>query len=883
MGQAILYCFRCSTQLREAQFAQGKAYRIDAWVCCAACAPEALPSLPPDRAQALQKLIAGGDKKPAPLRDSNFRTAVASSTPRPAPAPGSSKAVLIGAAAVVVVGVVLLLVVSGKPRVEPSGTAVTAPAPKPPGPRVGPAPPAPENPRKPALLKAQQFAREHPDDLEAQLREFGDLSLLEDRTEVGVEARRMVDSLHLRQRQAVERGLAALELEIEDPLRREDYGKVLRTLEAAKSRIVGAQWTLALEKRESQVRDRIFASFETAKAKALDAHAKGNRAEVDATLALVRSWGMEKLSAELDRALAIPVDTPPPAPPPASAEARAYAVAKDQALLRASARDYAGAAAALERAGAALKEEPVRKEFADDVRDLKELDRVYQAAIAGLASSNTLQLRTVDDQSVHGRVLSIDADRVEIVVDPTRPTVFVEWSDVRESTLVPLLKAQNPDARVVARFEQVEGLARPKPPAEELKARELYYEAERQFREMGTREKSIEAYKQLKAKFKATALVRRALARIERRSESGKEYYFLPIDLAFSGTFSLTKEGRVESLAASEADQANRNWVEWEFHPLPSSTYRCWALVGGCCAEAFAIHLQATGLTETHPKTRKKAPAEPGSDLASPVKHSIRNLKTAHPKGEPQKPTRWEWIEIPLPRAAAPGTRRVRLLTDQQGFGVAAVVVSATRTRAPTDAEGAALAKARAIDAPPAWAVAKRGNPARILLDDFDQGIAGWGFHPGSEFPGAKGGQTHEPAGGRDGKGALKISGDFSGGGAYVSCGRNLPVGSDLKEVRFWLKSDSAVHIGVRIGDSSDQCHQHPITLQSTREWQEVVLPLQKLVGREHWGGANDGKWHGPAKWFHLCVSRTTFGGGKAGEVWIDDVEGVMNLPEPRD
>lgn len=39
MGQAIIYCYRCSKQLREAQFAQGKAFRLDIRGCCAECAP----------------------------------------------------------------------------------------------------------------------------------------------------------------------------------------------------------------------------------------------------------------------------------------------------------------------------------------------------------------------------------------------------------------------------------------------------------------------------------------------------------------------------------------------------------------------------------------------------------------------------------------------------------------------------------------------------------------------------------------------------------------------------------------------------------------------------------------------------------------------------
>jgi hypothetical protein len=27
-----------------------------------------------------------------------------------------------------------------------------------------------------------------------------------------------------------------------------------------------------------------------------------------------------------------------------------------------------------------------------------------------------------------------------------------------------------------------------------------------------------------------------------------------------------------------------------------------------------------------------------------------------------------------------------------------------------------------------------------------------------------------------------------------------------------------------------------------------MVLKVRDLVGGEHWGGANDGKWHGPRK-----------------------------------
>lgn len=882
MGQAILYCFRCSTQLREVQFEQGKAYRIESWVCCAACAPEAVKTLPPERAQALLRALTGQDKKPQPPSAAPPRR---ESTPRIPTAPtelprAANKAILAGAAAVVGVALVLLMVLSGKPAPEPPPeppvtTRRLPPPPVVPGiPHPPPPPPPPsDSPERQALLQARKYAQEHPDDLEGQLREYGDLTLLADKTELGAEARKAVELLTARQRVAIDRGLAVLETDIGEPLRRGDYGVVLKAIDAAERRVPGAQWKLALEKREREVREEIFKTFEGIKEKVREARAKGDAAGAEALAARVRTWGLEKMTAELTR---MKTDVEPPPEAARSAEAKAYDAQREKAWLRAAGRDFAGAAADLEKAGAALKEDAVRKEFADDLRDLKELDRLYPVAISAQASAKTLSLRTLEARSVSGRVYSIDADRVEIQVDPVKPSVFLEWVDVQVSAM---LKAQGADDRVGDLADRLDALPRPKPAPEELQARELYYDAERQFRSMATREKSIESYRQLKAKFKDTTLVKRALARIDRRSESGKDYYFIGLDLGFGGSFSLTKEGRLESIAESEPAQANRNFVEAEYFPLPNATYRCWALLGGCCAETFTCHYQATGLTELSPKTKKRGPAEPGSDLASPVKHSIRILKP-HPKNEPHRATRWEWVEVPLPKPAVPGNRKLRLLTDQQGFGVAAVIVSSTRTKPPTEAETADLAKARALDAPPAWSLVRSGAGPRLLLDDFSQGIAGWGFHPGNEFPGAKGGETHDGTVGRDGKGSLKISADFSGGGAYVSAGRQLPPGTDARELRLWVKSDTAGHIGVRIGDSSDQCHQAPVALAKTKEWQEVVLNFEKLAGREHWGGANDGKLHGPVKWFHLCVSKTTFGGAPSGELWIDDVEAVLNVDD---
>ena len=57
-----------------------------------------------------------------------------------------------------------------------------------------------------------------------------------------------------------------------------------------------------------------------------------------------------------------------------------------------------------------------------------------------------------------------------------------------------------------------------------------------------------------------------------------------------------------------------------------------------------------------------------------------------------------------------------------------------------------------------------------------------------------------------------------------------------------------------------------PVVLKGSP--QEVVVKISDAVGGEHWGGANDGKWHKSIKGFGLNVGRD----GKVGTVWIDDV-----------
>jgi hypothetical protein len=172
-----------------------------------------------------------------------------------------------------------------------------------------------------------------------------------------------------------------------------------------------------------------------------------------------------------------------------------------------------------------------------------------------------------------------------------------------------------------------------------------------------------------------------------------------------------------------------------------------------------------------------------------------------------------------------------------------------------------------------------QGNPPRILVDDFEKSTQSWNFVDGAEFPGAKGSLAHDPGAAHGGRASARLQADFNGGGAYVGMWRDLASlqGKDFKEIRLWVKAVNVTRLGVRLADGSGQVHQkNAVALASTAEWQEVVLNVRDFVGGEHWGGANDGLWHGPAKGLGLNLGKDE---AKQKTLWIDDVEVVPGAP----
>jgi hypothetical protein len=427
----------------------------------------------------------------------------------------------------------------------------------------------------------------------------------------------------------------------------------------------------------------------------------------------------------IEKPIENPVVKPPvePAAKPPSPELKAFQTRWEAAMAKASARDIDGAISDLGRAAAELADEDLRKGARADAEDLKQAGALLseaQSAFSRLSRGQAITLACRNEKGeplqVSGTVLRAAASRVEI--RSGEAAVFVEAEDVGVASLAGLLgERTEPERRALAilclleadregaerlveadvlppRWRAYAAGAAAKPPIpgpRELEARARFYTAEREFAKMETLAAAVPKYKSLAADYADTRVVRSEIHRVQKRAEAGKEYLILSNGLKGSGAFGLAPAPRTEVAWISrenvEGAQAAENFVELEFAALPELTYRCWALVGGCCAENFTFYLQTTEGLEYSPKARQKASIDPGAGLAALVKHSLSNLKKTHEehkikgaKAHPKTASRWEWIPIPLPKYSAPGAKKIRLISDQQGFGVGAVVVSATRS-----------------------------------------------------------------------------------------------------------------------------------------------------------------------------------------------------------
>jgi len=626
------------------------------------------------------------------------------------------------------------------------------PAPQPPPESARPAPsPAPrpptasESPAREALRKADEFARANPSDLKNQEARYREALKACEGSPLQAEAKARLDDVRRKLSDAFAADLAALDEQTRAACGREEFKKAADLLEQARKKYPDSAWTTAVDQKILQVTQEAWKVYTPLRDKAVDAHRRGSRDETQAAVDRVKRWGLEALITDLDKALTAPPKPPPdaptpPVPPPdvrpPSAEASAYAKAWEAAAALMALHDFGRAAHDLDDAAKAIENTALREEAASDLESFRRAGDLHREALLALSKwprGQKLRLACLDENGekteIEGTVNRADALAVELVRN--RKIAGLPLQEVLPGSMIEALKGRPggeppADPRAAVTLCLLEGdlegarnssgdppyrapekywtLARKAAEARgkgasarEAAARQLFWAAEREFRTAGTRARAIEKASSLLSEHAASPLVRRNRGLLTQRMEAGKDYFFTAGDLASSGAFTLAQYPKVDTCWTVESDvpraKAKNTFAELEFYALPETAYRCWVHAGGCCAETFTFYYQATDLST----------GEPGSDTAPVARHQILFLKKFHVQhGGAKEPARWEWVSLPLPKYSMAGIKKIRFISDQQGFSVAHTVVSSTRQNFPRDQELKDMEKALAAERPDA-------------------------------------------------------------------------------------------------------------------------------------------------------------------------------------
>jgi hypothetical protein len=721
-----------------------------------------ISTLPPEEEQHVLEQLAvkkGGEPEPASPRKNTARKKKTSTARIPIvkdrkpadPEDGGPMTVVMIAVAVIVGVIFLGVVASTLPGAPPSARVPDPPRKEVPAiveiprrePAVTKAPaerdPAgaegsrPEEAARKALEKARAYGRTNPTDLSGRISALEEAAWECRGSSLAAEARREHETLQKQRADQVATLLAPLAERARTTAAASRYGEALELLRKERSRLEGADWAAAVDQKMTQIRQHAEQAFAALRDKALQARRRGAEDEVKAVTGQVAAWGLDELSTALASSLAAQPPPERPIPP----DVRAYLSGWESAFALARARDYPAAIKELESAASALQDPTVKAESAIDLESLRALSAAYadvMQAVARWPKGQKLSLEadtggtllrvegTVARQGPGWIELKTEAESVSVDIDDLTAACLRSLlaklpgrksdADARSGALFLLLEGEAVDAtglppRMVAYGARIgEERNRPDLAAREGQARSRFEQAERQYGEAATRLESFDAFRGLLSSYGDCAFIRRKRSviaqRLEAEKEAGKDYVLGPDQIRAAGVFRLGSAPKAAVCWTSSADTPPEkdSYVEFAFFARAAIEYRCWVLVGGCCAETFAFDVQGTELG-----------ADPGTSQRIPVKNTILFLKKTHAgHGGRKEPVRFEWVSIPLPKYASGGSKTLRLLSGQQGFSVAMCVVSATRTAPPSDAQ---LKE---------W---ERAKPA-VATGSVDAGLVGW-------------------------------------------------------------------------------------------------------------------------------------------------------------
>jgi hypothetical protein len=643
MGQAIVYCTRCNAQLRSTDFDKGSAVKVDHKSYCLKCLPDGVTPPPTEK----------------PRKRSNATTSINIVPPEPAEPPKPAR-IWVAVVAIGIVVVIVAILMSSKP--EPAPATRPEPTVADPSPAPPPALPTPEREARAALVRLLKRIAEHPDDLDGQQSLLEELELKTVGTSVAAEVPLEKQRLARRREDRRRAEIGELGQQVHDSTA--DQARIL--LNAARGRHRDEAWT----------------------------------AEVDRLLASV-----EPPPPAVAKAPAAPAVQPPAAPP--KPPPPAFPPGWENAMQLVTARDYPAALAALDASpDAAL------------IKAVAALQAETLKALARTPRGQKIVLDAVGDRHIEGTFLREAGGILEIKADSG--PVEVETGELRAASLVAVARAAGTvDPKTAAAFCLIDGdaagakaiagadaaalperfwrYAERAPRAASEPARDQYRDAVAALSKPVTAADGAARLQALLRDRAEDPFVRRNRAAIATRAQGGRDFVYFAEDLKASGVFKPGKSGKLESCWTSDSDvegpKAKDNFLELEFSTLPDLPYKAWIYVGGCCQEVLEFSCQGT---EMEAGKGAKEAAEPGAAVALPVKPYLSSMKKLHSQHNgPKSPARWDWAALPLPRYAKAGVQKVRILSDQKGFSVGAVVVSATRSGPPTDSELKELLRAR--------------------------------------------------------------------------------------------------------------------------------------------------------------------------------------------
>lgn len=611
--------------------------------------------------------------------------------------------------------------------------------------------------------------------------------------------------------------------------------------------------------------------------------------EVALVLEFQSAWGLHTLGCFRISATSVELPAPPaarpandtplpiPKPPPVevSPDVLAWSETWGKVAQLASGRDFAGAVKILEEARRTTKVPSLRKEAEEDVANvqsaadlLAEVPRLLGRWTRGtklkvdyIAPDGMTDLveGILVESSPRGVVLQTEGGVIEIPAGELGAGTVAALVGLRgekregDAKALALLSAAEgrPLVNLPARYASLRGGAGP----QEREARSILWKAESDFPAMKTRGAAGAAYATLLEKYGQTSFVLRNRPFLEERVQAARDYLFFADELSGGGTFSPVSLSKVDpswiSIADSPPGKAAGNFVEAEVQIDAGATYRGWVYAGGCCQEVLTFYIQGTGLSGPSAKNpRETVATRPGGEEWIPVRPTASSLKKKHTDHVgPKQPERWMWVDLGILKFAEPGLKKLRILTEEKGFSVAYLAVTALRQGPPRDSEVKELSKGR-----PPQILESTGSALREVW----KGIGGWQLADLQGNPKFVEGVPDESG--------LLTSIDSSNLGENYGCRiRGYLHPPVTGEYTFWISSDDEGELSLSSDDHPAKKQKicglsHPVAVQDwNADPSQKSAPVKLAAGQRYYFEVVQKQGTGPE---HVAVGWQLPGGG---------------------